>query len=146
MDLAQSRAPLSPGELSEDTRRLASVGISVKSGPSGPRKSLAVSAGFSPRGRSVQQIEPFRNLPGLTLSVIIGRTRLKSWLASGWNRSRTIALIERDRKELTTRLVHEQGKPVTEAGGEIHHLIHGLNYYADLATKVRGSYQRCRAR
>ena len=37
-------------------------------------------------------------------------------------------------------LVHEQGKPVTEAGGEIHHLIHGLNYYADLATKVRGSY------
>ena len=38
-------------------------------------------------------------------------------------------------------LVHEQGKPVTEAGGEIHHLIHGLNYYADLATKVRGSYQ-----
>ena len=37
--------------------------------------------------------------------------------------------------------MHEQGKPVTEAGGEIHHLIHGLNYYADLATKVRGSYQ-----
>ena len=37
-------------------------------------------------------------------------------------------------------LVHEQGKPVTEAGGEIHHLIHGLNYYADLATKVKGSY------
>ncbi len=38
-------------------------------------------------------------------------------------------------------LVHEQGKPVTEAAGEIHHLIHGLNYYADLATKVRGSHQ-----
>ncbi len=29
---------------------------------------------------------------------------------------------------------------MTEAGGEIHHLIHGLNYYADLATKVKGSY------
>ena len=54
---------------------------------------------------------------------------------------RAIALIERDRKALTESLVHEQGKPVTEAGGEIHHLIHGLNYYADLATKVRGSYQ-----
>src|ERR1700742_674918 len=51
-----------------------------------------------------------------------------------------IALIERDRKHLTQSLVHEQGKPVTEAGGEIHHLIHGLNYYADLATKVKGSY------
>src|SRR4051794_27269793 len=54
---------------------------------------------------------------------------------------KAIALIERDRKALTESLVHEQGKPTTEAGGEIHHLIHGLNYYADLATKVRGSYQ-----
>src|SRR3954454_11869973 len=53
---------------------------------------------------------------------------------------KAIALIERDRKDLTMSLVHEQGKPATEAGGEIHHLIHGLNYYADLATKVRGSY------
>ena len=52
-----------------------------------------------------------------------------------------IALIERDRKDLTMSLVHEQGKPVTEAAGEIHHLVHGLNFYADLATKVRGSYQ-----
>ena len=54
---------------------------------------------------------------------------------------KAIALIERDRKDLTSSLVHEQGKPVTEAAGEIHHLIHGLNYYADLATKVRGSHQ-----
>jgi acyl-CoA reductase-like NAD-dependent aldehyde dehydrogenase len=54
---------------------------------------------------------------------------------------RAIALIERDRKALTESLVHEQGKPVTEAGGEIHHLLHGLNYYADLATKVRGTHQ-----
>ncbi|HEX6024704.1 MAG TPA: aldehyde dehydrogenase family protein [Solirubrobacter sp.] len=54
---------------------------------------------------------------------------------------KAIALIERDRKDLTMSLVREQGKPVTEAGGEVHHMIHGLNYYADLATKVRGSYQ-----
>src|SRR3954452_5853037 len=54
---------------------------------------------------------------------------------------KAIALIERDRKGLVTSLVHEQAKPVTEAGGEVHHLLHGLNYYADLATKVRGSYQ-----
>ena len=54
---------------------------------------------------------------------------------------KAIALIERDRKDLVDSLVHEQGKPVTEAGGEVHHLLHGLNYYADLATKVRGSYQ-----
>src|SRR6201991_1501285 len=52
-----------------------------------------------------------------------------------------IALIARDRKALTQSLPHEQGKPTTEAAGEIHHLIHGLNYYADLATKVRGTHQ-----
>jgi succinate-semialdehyde dehydrogenase/glutarate-semialdehyde dehydrogenase len=54
---------------------------------------------------------------------------------------RAVGLIEGARKELTESLVHEQGKPLTEAAGEIHHFIHGLNYYADLATKVRGSYQ-----
>src|SRR4051812_20995433 len=32
---------------------------------------------------------------------------------------KAIALIERDRKDLTMSLVHEQGKPVTEAAGEI---------------------------
>src|SRR3954452_20894635 len=37
------------------------------------------------------------------------------------------ALIERARKALTESLPHEQGKPTTEAAGEIHHLIHGLN-------------------
>src|SRR4051812_49964840 len=41
---------------------------------------------------------------------------------------KAIALIERDRKDLTMSLVHEQGKPVTEAGGGIPHPIHGLNH------------------
>src|SRR3954451_19050557 len=36
-----------------------------------------------------------------------------------------IALLEPDGKDFTMSLVHEQVKPVTEAGGEIHHLIHG---------------------
>src|SRR3954452_14040018 len=53
---------------------------------------------------------------------------------------KAISLIERDRKALTESLTHEQGKPITQAGGKIHHLIHGLNYYADLATKVRGTH------
>src|SRR3954471_22410160 len=53
---------------------------------------------------------------------------------------KAIELIERDRKALTESLVHEQGKPVTEAAGGMHHLFAGLNYYADLATKVRGTH------
>ena len=38
-------------------------------------------------------------------------------------------------------LTSEQGKPVAEAIGEVTHLAHGVRYYAEAATKVRGSYQ-----
>ena len=54
---------------------------------------------------------------------------------------RGIGLVEESAKEIADTLVHEQGKPVTEARGELQHFIHGLHYYADLATKVRGAYQ-----
>ncbi len=44
-------------------------------------------------------------------------------------------------KELAATLTSEQGKPVAEAMGEVTHLAHGVRYYAEAATKVRGSYQ-----
>ena len=50
-------------------------------------------------------------------------------------------LIERDAKELAATLTSEQGKPLAEAIGEVNHLVHGVHYYADAATKVRGAYQ-----
>jgi acyl-CoA reductase-like NAD-dependent aldehyde dehydrogenase len=52
-----------------------------------------------------------------------------------------IELIKGARKELAETLTHEQGKPAMEASGEVQHFVHGLEYYADLATKVRGVYQ-----
>ncbi|MGH2949061.1 MAG: aldehyde dehydrogenase family protein [Solirubrobacteraceae bacterium] len=54
---------------------------------------------------------------------------------------RAIGLIEHDRKALADTLMHEQGKPLQEAAGEVQHFLHGLSFYADLATKVRGAYQ-----
>src|SRR5918999_290873 len=50
-------------------------------------------------------------------------------------------LVKANRKELAETLTHEQGKPAMEAGGEGQHFVHGLEYYADLATKARGVYQ-----
>ena len=38
-------------------------------------------------------------------------------------------------------LTSEQGKPIAEARGEVTHLAHGVRYYAEAATKVRGAYQ-----
>lgn len=51
------------------------------------------------------------------------------------------SLIEENSKPLAALLTSEQGKPVAEAVGEIHHLVHGVRFYAEAATKVRGAYQ-----
>lgn len=49
--------------------------------------------------------------------------------------------IESHADELTASLTAEQGKPSLEAAGELHHCVAGLRYYAEAATKLRGSYQ-----
>jgi len=50
-------------------------------------------------------------------------------------------VLEEHRAELVAGLVAEQGKPVLEANGEFAHFLAGLRFYAEAATKVRGSYQ-----
>jgi succinate-semialdehyde dehydrogenase/glutarate-semialdehyde dehydrogenase len=50
-------------------------------------------------------------------------------------------MLQEHRSELVSSLVAEQGKPTLEANGEFAHFIAGLRYYAEAATKVRGSYQ-----
>ena len=49
-------------------------------------------------------------------------------------------LIKERSKDIAQLLTQEQGKTLFEAGLEIHHLIHGLEFYAGLASKVRGSH------
>src|SRR5579871_423496 len=55
--------------------------------------------------------------------------------------AKAAALIEESAAELAAKLTAEQGKPFAEARGEVTHLAHGLHYYAEAATKVRGGYQ-----
>jgi acyl-CoA reductase-like NAD-dependent aldehyde dehydrogenase len=50
-------------------------------------------------------------------------------------------LIQANAKDLAATLTAEQGKPIAEAMGEVTHLAHGVHYYAEAATKVRGAYQ-----
>src|ERR671923_2219812 len=49
-------------------------------------------------------------------------------------------LIKKNSGEIAQLLTQEQGKTLFEAGLEIHHLIHGLEFYAGLASKVRGAH------
>jgi succinate-semialdehyde dehydrogenase/glutarate-semialdehyde dehydrogenase len=48
-------------------------------------------------------------------------------------------LVDAERRSLAELLCREQGKPVMEAAGEMEHYHHGLEFYAGLASKVRGS-------
>jgi succinate-semialdehyde dehydrogenase/glutarate-semialdehyde dehydrogenase len=50
-------------------------------------------------------------------------------------------MITEHAKELAATLTSEQGKPIAEAMGEVTHLAHGVHFYAEAATKVRGAYQ-----
>jgi succinate-semialdehyde dehydrogenase/glutarate-semialdehyde dehydrogenase len=49
-------------------------------------------------------------------------------------------LIRERSGEIAQLLTQEQGKTLFEANLEIHHLLHGLEFYAGLASKVRGAY------
>ncbi len=54
--------------------------------------------------------------------------------------SRAADLIHENAKQLAATLTSEQGKPLAEAIGEVNHLAHGVRFYAEAATKVRGAY------
>lgn len=51
-----------------------------------------------------------------------------------------LARVRAHQQDIAEALMREQGKPLFEAMGELHHFIHGMEFYADLASKIRGSY------
>ena len=55
--------------------------------------------------------------------------------------ARAADLIHENARSLAATLTSEQGKPVAEAAGEVTHLAHGVRFYAEAATKVRGAHQ-----
>ncbi|MFQ5399247.1 MAG: aldehyde dehydrogenase family protein [Anaerolineae bacterium] len=50
-----------------------------------------------------------------------------------------ISLVEEHAKEIAALLTAEQGKPLFEASGELHHFLHGMEFYAGLSSKIRGA-------
>ena len=62
------------------------------------------------------------------------------WKSAPRSWPRRPTLIAENAKSLAATLTAEQGKPLAEAMGEVSHLAHGVRYYAEAATKVRGAY------
>ena len=51
-----------------------------------------------------------------------------------------VELVRANQQDLAETLTKEQGKPLGEALTEIAHFLHGMHFYAGLASKTRGSY------
>jgi acyl-CoA reductase-like NAD-dependent aldehyde dehydrogenase len=80
------------------------------------------------------------------LAVAIAQAAFNEWSRTDVEKraailARAAELIHDHAKELAATLTSEQGKPLAEAAGEVNHLAHGVRYYAEAATKVRGAYQ-----
>ena len=82
----------------------------------------------------------------VALAVATAQRAFKDWSHTDVEKRAAILakaadLIQEHAKELAAKLTSEQGKPIAEAMGEVSHLAHGVHYYAEAATKVRGAYQ-----
>jgi succinate-semialdehyde dehydrogenase/glutarate-semialdehyde dehydrogenase len=80
------------------------------------------------------------------LAVATARRAFPGWAATDVEQrahvlAKAAALIEERAADLAALLTSEQGKPIAEARGEVTHLAHGVRYYAEAATKVRGAHQ-----
>jgi succinate-semialdehyde dehydrogenase / glutarate-semialdehyde dehydrogenase len=80
------------------------------------------------------------------LAVATAKRALKEWSRTDVEQRAAILakaadLIHDNARDIATKLTAEQGKPLAEAIGEVGHLAHGVRFYAEAATKVRGAYQ-----
>jgi acyl-CoA reductase-like NAD-dependent aldehyde dehydrogenase len=88
---------------------------------------------------------PSAEVADVELAVESARQAFPEWAATDVEArahilARAADLIEDNAKSLSATLTSEQGKPLSEAGGEVSHLAHGVRYFAEAATKVSGRF------
>jgi succinate-semialdehyde dehydrogenase/glutarate-semialdehyde dehydrogenase len=100
----------------------------------------------NPATEEVVATVPSATVEDVELAVATAKAAFGAWAATDVEHrahvlARAAALIEERAAALAALLTSEQGKPIAEARGEVTHLAHGVRYYAEAATKVRGAYQ-----
>ncbi len=101
---------------------------------------------INPATEEVVDTTPAASVQDVELAVETARQAFASWSATDVEKRAAILakaadLIEERAAEIAPILTAEQGKPIAEARGEVTHLAHGVRYYAEAATKVRGAHQ-----
>jgi acyl-CoA reductase-like NAD-dependent aldehyde dehydrogenase len=100
----------------------------------------------NPATEDVVDTVPAGSPQDVELAVATAQRALRDWSRTDVEKragilARAADLIHEHAKALAATLTSEQGKPLAEAIGEVTHLAHGVRYYAEAATKVRGAYQ-----
>src|SRR3954452_13554918 len=100
----------------------------------------------NPATEEVVGTVPSGDVADVELAVETAKRAAPQWSATDTEKrahvlAKAADLIESNAKALAALLTSEQGKPLAEARGEVTHLAHGVRYYAEAATKVRGAYQ-----
>jgi succinate-semialdehyde dehydrogenase/glutarate-semialdehyde dehydrogenase len=101
---------------------------------------------INPATEEVVESVPASSPEDVELAVATAKRAFPEWSRTDVEKRAAILakaaeLIHAHAKELAPILTAEQGKPVAEAIGEVNHLAHGVRFYAEAATKVRGTYQ-----
>src|SRR5579859_674807 len=100
----------------------------------------------NPATEEVGDSVPAASAEDVELAVAMARRAFSEWSRTDIEKRAAILmkaaeLIHEHAKLLAATLTAEQGKPLAEATGEVTHLAHGVRFYAEAATKVRGAYQ-----
>jgi acyl-CoA reductase-like NAD-dependent aldehyde dehydrogenase len=95
--------------------------------------------------------QPVEEVPAATPAEVDAAVQAAAGAFPAWRRTdageraahlaRLADTVEAHAGELVALLTREQGKPTLEAQGELRHFLGGLRYYAEAATKLRGTYQ-----
>src|SRR6201996_3061954 len=101
---------------------------------------------INPATEETVDLVPAGTPEDVDLAVATAKRAFADWSATDVEKRAAILdkaadLIHEHAKELAATLTSEQGKPLAEAMGEVTHLAHGVRFYAEAATKVRGAYQ-----
>jgi succinate-semialdehyde dehydrogenase/glutarate-semialdehyde dehydrogenase len=99
-----------------------------------------------PATEEVYETVPAGGADAVELAVGAAESAFKDWSRTDAEQRaelvrRALDLVLENRDAIVETLTHEQGKPTIESAGELQHFVHGMHYYADLATKARGVYQ-----
>ena len=101
---------------------------------------------LDPATEEVYETVPAGGADAVELAVGAAQSAFKEWSRTDAEKRaeiirKALDLVEAGKDAIVETLTHEQGKPTIEAAGELQHFVHGMQFYADLATKTRGAYQ-----